>query len=347
MNLAILNTGVGDEVAKSTRAALQNAGGIALAPPPLTLDALETASTCPQLNAVDSHGPYPILTKEKRSDEYRLWVVSTGGSGTTYMLGELHDRLVPYGYTCNNPVPQTLSLKHMYGSERNTLKAACWQPDRIIYVFNGPTTSILSLVRRGFLSSTRFMAPWDTTWSDLHPEAFNSCSGFGDEVVKQKRDIAGRHQHMVSWLAFDVPAPTLFIDMNTALSHPSYIADFLGVPHAALASLAVKERSTTEDAIHSLPTSFTTLYDTLYRQMRLYDKYIRWPVGYQDRVPEEGLSLLPVVPKFDPCPKSSSKKVKGQMVCDGTPEQSAAESVREAFRRSWANTVAERAKKRK
>lgn len=236
----------------------------------------------------------PLAGVKKRAGELRLLVVSSGGSASTYLVKALTGLLARFGYSLNSAVSRGEGLKHWYSYQgESALEPTCWQPDRIIYLFSEPVASILSLNRRGYLTAGSLLTQYDD-WLTAHPEAYSSFLSFVASVVEQKRDLAGRQQHMEAWLAMAVPAPTLYIDTMTALTQAStLLADFLGVPGAALSSIKVQNRVTDmEVAAQGLPQAFLDVYEGVYAQMRAYDRYVRIPEGYVDPVPKAGFQEL-------------------------------------------------------
>jgi hypothetical protein len=245
-----------------------------------TPSAAECAARAAALN--ESAGVYfesPWHFRPKEAGTHRLAVISTGGSGTTYTMLGLYNGLYEYGWDVNQPHGiYGRTWKHAYAWPAITDLLACQGVDRILYVFNEPVAAIASLFRRGYGKAN--FSPWSHE-DAVQRQRTHNFTAYVTAAVRERRDVSGRHQHLEAWLAAPVPCPALYADFSTLMANLGLVADFLGVPVAALSGMQLLERRT-ENPRAGLPAAFLELYAHVYEQMKLFDLAVRVPSGYVD-----------------------------------------------------------------
>ena len=223
--------------------------------------------------------------------ERRLVVLSCGGVATTYVMESLATALAPFGYTVNCREADMAHYKHRFpdeGVDAGVLPSLfCYEPDRLLYLFSDPLTSVLSVHRRGFLSCGGMHPAWDPSlWLESHVQELTSnLSVLVGAFEARRHDMLGRLHHHVGWSVAHLPAPLLFVDMRTVFTRRHILTDFLGVPRGALDSMTLSTR-TSDNLLRHVPagSAMRSLYANIYRQVRILDRHLVVPQGFVDRI---------------------------------------------------------------
>ena len=195
-------------------------------------------------------------------------VVSPGGGGTTYVMGQLkaHTNLRM------NSISDRDRLKHISFTRISNIRRVA--PKRILYLFNDPALAIESHFNRKWaqVQLDKLGNPYNLDYLDLK----DGRQRFYTDCVDKGVDMYGIEQQFTVMTSGKLPCPVMCVDFAQFETVRTTVADFLGISSDQLQAIRTHKRNSSNV---KMPTKYKEVYDSLYSRMKQFHGTVVQPRG--------------------------------------------------------------------
>ena len=177
----------------------------------------------------------------------RIWVVSPGGTGCTYLIN-----LLKKNGCVTNDFGDRDGVKHMNSPEHRKYKDMIKKFDKIVYVYNDPLLAIQSHYRRDwpFKQHTKI-----STQPISESSLGTTFEKWQENTMQKKMDIYGIQQHFQRWFNKTHEIPILFIDFRNENDFVK-LSEFIGKK----ITKSEKKRKSNKESVRS---EIVEMYDAI------------------------------------------------------------------------------------
>jgi hypothetical protein len=159
----------------------------------------------------------------------KVLIVSPGGMGCTFVLRAI----AQCGFITNARKDED-GLKHHF--DPRDARYRCFNPDRVVYVWNNPLLAIMSLHRRGWLDVQH------DKLTGIARATGNSLEQLWSETAAAGHDVFGIAAHYEMWRT-RISWPTFVMDLRDRDGWQAALARFLSLGEDALSNLRPRDRA--------------------------------------------------------------------------------------------------------